>query len=233
MDYKDFESGCKYSNFWLKAKKDMTEILIYKAASLNKNKLKILDIGTGIADMEISKKYGKVHAIDIDKNTILLYRHDIKGMADACSLPYKNNSFDMVICMDVFEHIQNDMAASLEIHRVLKKGGFLLFSVPAFQFLFSSHDRYLDHKRRYQKFMIKDILSIFDNINISYWNFCLFIPIAAVRILKRNSQPRTDLMTPPKPVNFILHTLLKIENSFIRNGIKLPIGISIVGYCRK
>lgn len=49
---------------------------------------------------------------------------------DLTNIPFKNNTFDIVISEDVFEHIENYSKAFLEIYRVLKPGGVHIFTVP-------------------------------------------------------------------------------------------------------
>ncbi len=53
---------------------------------------------------------------------------DVK--ADICNLPFSDESFDLVLCNHVLEHIPNDIRAMQELHRVLKKGGILIAQVP-------------------------------------------------------------------------------------------------------
>lgn len=53
---------------------------------------------------------------------------DVK--ADICALPFKENSFDLVLCNHVLEHIPEDAKAMQELYRVLKKGGTLIAQVP-------------------------------------------------------------------------------------------------------
>jgi SAM-dependent methyltransferase len=53
---------------------------------------------------------------------------DVK--ADICQLPFKNNSYDLVICNHVLEHIQDDTKAIREIFRVLKSDGMAILQIP-------------------------------------------------------------------------------------------------------
>jgi SAM-dependent methyltransferase len=50
---------------------------------------------------------------------------------DACRLPFADDSFDRVICSEVFEHIPDDTGAMAELTRVLRPGGVLAATVPA------------------------------------------------------------------------------------------------------
>lgn len=53
---------------------------------------------------------------------------DVK--ADICDLPFDDNSYDVIFCNHVLEHITDDTKAMQELFRVLKKGGFGIFQIP-------------------------------------------------------------------------------------------------------
>jgi len=53
-----------------------------------------------------------------------------KVKADLCALPFEDNSYDLILCNHVLEHIPNDRKALTELYRVLKKGGTLIAQVP-------------------------------------------------------------------------------------------------------
>jgi len=50
--------------------------------------------------------------------------------ADICNLPFESNSFDVILCNHVLEHIPEDKKALSELYRVLKPGGYGIFQVP-------------------------------------------------------------------------------------------------------
>ena len=53
---------------------------------------------------------------------------DVK--ADLCALPFEDDSFDVIFCNHVLEHIPDDAQAMRELYRVMKKGGWGIFQVP-------------------------------------------------------------------------------------------------------
>ncbi len=86
---------------------------------------KVLDIGAG----EFSRyqnlfRYIEYIKMDINDSSNI----DVVGSAD--DIPFPNNTFDSVICTQVFEHLKNPNTAAKEIYRVLKNGGHLLITVP-------------------------------------------------------------------------------------------------------
>jgi len=53
---------------------------------------------------------------------------DVK--ADICNLPFEDNTYDLIFCNHVLEHIPDDTKAMQELYRVLKKGGMGVFQIP-------------------------------------------------------------------------------------------------------
>jgi len=69
--------------------------------------------------------------------------------------PDSYGKFDTIILIHVLEHIENDREALRHLHSLLSPNGKILIEVPAFQFLFSIHDKLLGHYRRYNKNNLK------------------------------------------------------------------------------
>ncbi len=239
MDYKDYLSGQIRDNFWSMAKRDLIEMLLNKFTKKTRPGLEnqILNIGAGVGDdLKVIRAHGAVHVIDIDKRALQLIPDGLcqeKRVADIVDLPYPEESFDVVTCFDVFEHVKEDTRAAREVYRVLKAGGLMLFTVPAFQRLYSSHDRMLKHERRYNYPDIIDRLSKFAIVYISYWNCLLSIPVAVRRLLRKNLEPSEDVVSFSRPQNLFLFYLMHVENVLLKRGIFLPFGTSIVGVCEK
>ncbi len=236
MDYKDYETGQKSSSFWFAAKDDLTRVLLSKCCK-GRNRLRVLNLGAGTGDdLKILNSYGKVYVIDKDKRVIELVKKELcfeKKVADACKLPYKDDFFDLVVSINLFEHIEDDERAVSEARRVLKKDGYLIFLVPAFQFLFSSHDKALDHKRRYNKKTLRKLLGQFRDLRLYYWNSTMFLPIALIRLIKKKKSAKLDNTRVPRLVDSLFYKLLKMENNLIRHNISMPFGVSIGGFCKK
>lgn len=237
MDYADYNPNNESFQFWFKGKKDLIFNLF---STIKRTQLKILNLGAGTGDdLEILNRFGEVYLIDIDKRALDLVPEGLckeKKVCDACELRYPNNFFDVVVSFDVLEHIENDKIAIKEVRRVLKKRGYFIFSVPSFPSLYGSHDKALNHKRRYSKKQLRKLLSNFKIVKISYWNFFLFAPLAFIRILNKNSLPKVDSQRKfplPKFFDNLLYTILKIENSLIKKNFFLPVGLSLVGIFRK
>jgi len=99
---------------------------------------------------------GRVHAIDVHFEDTTP-RDGILRARSADELP--NAGLDCVVMMDVLEHVEDEGPLLASARRALRPGGVLLVTVPAFQLLFSGHDRYLRHYRRYRRRPLGDVLS--------------------------------------------------------------------------
>ncbi|QDO93738.1 methyltransferase domain-containing protein [Formosa sediminum] len=74
------------------------------------------------------KRFKALKHLDYTTTDLLSPLADVK--ADICNLPFKNNSFDVILCNHVLEHIPDDTKAMKELYRVLKPGGYGIFQIP-------------------------------------------------------------------------------------------------------
>ncbi len=88
-------------------------------------KRKVLHIAPEQCFLDRFKKQKNIDYITSDLESPIA---DVK--ADICDLPFEDNSFDIVFCNHVLEHIPNDTKAMQELYRVMKKGGFGIFQIP-------------------------------------------------------------------------------------------------------
>jgi len=153
--------------------------------------------------------------------------------ADANHLPFKPYSLDAIFSADLLVYI-NDMDSFLtQLNRSIKPNGFFLFTAAAFQWLYSRHDRAVGSIRRFTRPEL--IQSMTDTgFSISFMTYCnsiLFLPIALVRVLtKKNSTINSDYQLLPKPINWTLAAVFQMELYLMKTGLRLPFGISILGW---
>lgn len=122
----------------------------------------ILEVGAGIGNFTgILKNYGKVTSIDYEEKYIKLLKK--KGYANVCvgfgdiergKYFFKKEKFDVIICLNVLEHVKNDEKALKNMLLLLKKKGKVILLVPAHRQLYSKFDREIGHFRRYT---LKDV----------------------------------------------------------------------------
>ena len=87
--------------------------------------IKLLHFAPEQAFYKRFKKLDNLEYTTTDLNSPLA---DVK--ADICNLPFSDNSFDVILCNHVLEHIPNDIKAMQELYRVLKPGGWGIFQIP-------------------------------------------------------------------------------------------------------
>jgi SAM-dependent methyltransferase len=143
--------------------------------------------------------------------------------------------FDAICMFDVLEHLGDDIGALEQAKPLLKPGGLIIATVPAFEFLWSKHDDITQHKRRYTRPQLE---KVFKQANLeldvsTYFNSYLF-PIAVARRLGRRWLGRDDGVEfdiPAKPLNDFLRKVFVSETSRIleagRDG-AFPIGLSLL-----
>jgi SAM-dependent methyltransferase len=205
--------------------------------------MRILNVGAATgATSEMLSKFGEVTSLEYDEFCckFLKEKTGIEAInASLTDLPFEDDSYDIICAFDVIEHIEDDIKAIEEIHRVLKPNGKYLLTVPAFQSLWSNHDLINHHYRRYRKNQFnKLIVNNKLKINYStYFNFWLFIPISIVRFIlnniprKKNSDSTgsdNEIMQSSKIVNGILYRIFYSEKFLLKLNIKFPFGVSIL-----
>lgn len=106
---------------------------------------KILDVGcaSGWFISQVSQEFPTASCFGIDiydkavRYATKLYPHIMFNVADAHSLPFKSNSFDVVICTEVLEHVDDPKRILIEIRRILRKSGTAIIELDSGSTLFS------------------------------------------------------------------------------------------------
>lgn len=146
----------------------------------------------------------------------------------------------LILMMDVLEHVPDDVALLKEYVCSMEPNGHIFITVPAFQFLWSGHDVFLEHYRRYTIELIEEVVKKAGLIPIKsrYFFACLFPAIAAIRLCKKALLDRgmlkaqSELNLYPDWLNNVLITVHDIErHTFF--GLNKFFGLSIFCLCRK
>ena len=160
--------------------------------------------------------------------------------ATASALPLRDESCDLVLALDVLEHFEDDAFVLREVARVLKPGGLLFATVPAFDFLWGPHDAYSHHFRRYRLPGLRAVIegAGFELLRGSYFNTLLFPAAAAVQLLRRLRRGATpveagsDLPARRGPFNALLRGIFGLERHWLPHA-GLPFGVSAFALARR
>lgn len=203
---------------------------------------KILEIGSGTGgNLQMLSLYGQVSALEMDATARAIAirktgdRFDIRLGFCPTDIPFTGEKFDLICLFDVLEHIDGDVETLMAAKGLLAEGGRILVTVPAHRWLWSAHDVFLHHKRRYSATELRNKIAASGLLpeKISYFNTILF-PLAAIIRLKdkllRNSSA-SGSSVPPALINRFFTTLYG-EERYLLAKMNLPFGVSLLGVLR-
>jgi SAM-dependent methyltransferase len=202
---------------------------------------RILDVGCGTgATTAALSRFGSVSGLDMGLAALRhAHAHGLpvaRGAAE--NLPVRGASLDVVVALDVLEHLDDDRRALGEILRVLRPGGVLLATVPAYPFLWSSHDEALGHRRRYRRAALRERL-LAGGFEIALCSYVMgsILPVAiavrlAERLWRREGPAESGYLTLPRPLNDLLARVVGLGGYLVRFMV-LPFGLSIVAVARR
>jgi SAM-dependent methyltransferase len=205
---------------------------------------RILDIGCGTGfNMEQLRALGYERVCGLDLSTDALRfcrsrRLTALVQGDATHGPFRSASFDLVLALDLIEHVEDDVTALRELWSMLKPGGSLIVFTPAFQFLWSHQDELSHHFRRYTATSLRRRLteSGFAVRKLSYANTILFPVVLAGRmLLKLKGRGAADVRENtlhPTWSNGLLTAAFGAERPLLRLT-NLPFGVSLLAVAVK
>ena len=230
-------------HWWFRGRQRIVEAVLHK--ELNKRKsLRIASVGCGPVEglfwlAPLAEPKGCVLGVDPDQRHAVASHSNIYyviGQLEAT--PLLTGAFDVVLALDVLEHVDDDAAGLREAVRLLNPAGLLVVTVPAFPSLWGSQDVVNQHRRRYTKDALHEVFvrAHLPRPRVSYFNSILFPPIAAIRWARRalglNERARTDFEdNRPGLVNEALAALFGLER-YLVDRIPMPWGVSLLAVVR-
>lgn len=201
---------------------------------------RLLEAGCGVgANVAMLRRFGALEGLEPDAPS-RDYVRETFGLTPADGrlpddLPFAPASFDAVFALDVVEHVDDDVAAIAALGALVAPGGFLVLTVPAYDWMWSAHDLAHHHKRRYTRARLETLMAKagLRCVRASYFNTLLFPLAAAVRLAKRLLRLEgADDHMPPALVNRVMGSLFAAEAGWLRHA-GLPFGLSVVGIARR
>jgi SAM-dependent methyltransferase len=214
--------------------------------------IRVLDVGCGDGYLcrELSRR-SDVQAVDgVDVNLTeqevdALRRKEDKIVYYNAYRDLPPGRYNLVLLMDVLEHVREDSRFLAEIvDRYLAKGGHLIVTVPSFPFLYSRHDAYLAHFRRYGR---KQLVRMVRDSNLfcmgSGYLFLSLLPIRFAEVLReRIIDGEREVIrgiggwTYGKLLTLAVVAILRCENRlslFLNSlGVRIP-GLTVWAVCKK
>ena len=197
---------------------------------------RILEAGAGTGgNISLLRRFGTVTATEPDPRARAWIAEKTGTTAVDCTLPdttpLQGTRFDLIVMLDVLEHIEDASSALANLRGNLRPGGRFLVTVPAYPFLWSPHDESLMHFRRYTRRSLTETATA-AGMKISrmrYFNTLLFPVVAATRVVLNllGNRSVNEETLPPAVVNGILTTLFAAERHFVLS-LPMPFGVSLL-----
>ena len=228
--------------WWFIARNRILEKTVRTFCQINKS-FNLLDVGCGTGGFASLLK-DDCNVIGIDTSDTALDYSRKRGLTNLknCYLHQFDKSqygkIDAITMLDVFEHIEDDIAVAKEAFDILDSGGIMIASVPAYQWLWSPHDEIHMHYRRYTVPKFKKLLQDagFKVMYSSYFNSILFLPAVLKRLWDKitggHNKEHAPIDEVPDFINTIFTDLFLIEKSWIPK-VMMPFGLSIVLVAKK
>jgi SAM-dependent methyltransferase len=215
MDLKELEAGIDPSTHWYYQSKKLP-MLSYVQEQLQKHQpLQIIDVGSGSGffayeiEKTFSSQINKVYLVDIGYTQEEMQATRDQKIEKVLYIPERIEN-SVVILMDVLEHIEDDIAMLQSIKKnCVGDNNYFFITVPAFESLWSGHDDYLGHYRRYRIASLKRALAAADfKVTNSYYLYGSLFPlvwtIRKISNLFKKGAAQSDM----KPSSALINALL-------------------------
>lgn len=221
------------THWWFVARRRIVGALIRKEFG-GRRDLRILEVGCGTgSNIPMLREFGTVEAVEPDDQARAVAARrtgvSIQGGYLPAGVNLEDGAYDLIVLLDVLEHIPDDSGALGGLHAKLAPGGKLLVTVPAMPWLWSAHDEAHHHQRRYTGGALRQVLgnSGFSLRYQSHFNSLLFPLVVAARAVgKLTRREGGDDAMPSPLVNRLLKGIFGLERLWI-GRLRLPVGVSL------
>ena len=219
-------------HWWFRGR--LAVVLAALEPRLPRRRVRLVELGCGSGGVLAALgRYGEAIGVELDdglRDIAVARGLDVRAGALPDRLPVEPGSADVVLLLDVLEHLEAEQAALDAARTLLAPGGLFVATVPAYRWLWSAHDVVLGHRRRYTRAELRRLVieAGFTLDRATYFNTLLLPPIAAVRLARRLAgRNGHDLQRPPAAVNGVLTRIFAVERHLV-SRVDLPFGGSVL-----
>jgi len=229
------EYGDTYrGHWWWEARERNALVYVRRAALSAAGRPRILDVGSGDGLMwDRLDEIGEVEGIEpdgamIDPDSRWRSRIEVADFLDGRPRPAV---YDLVLMLDVLEHIDDDHAALLRARSLLTDTGRLIVTVPALMSLWSEFDVLNGHHRRYDRAALRSALrrAGLEPLDVRYVYTWPVLPLLLRKRFFRLEQGSRSrfVKAPPAPINRLFY-YLSCADHWLTRRIRTPFGSSLV-----
>lgn len=230
------------TNWWFKVRRNLI-FLLFEKYDFKPRQTKIFDFGCGSGFLigELQRRGYDVSGADTSAEAIDYgKRQGIKNLKihQGNRIDFPDGQFDLVLALDVLEHIKTDAQIIQEIERILKPGGWAIITVPAYMFLWGVQDEVSHHFRRYSQSELTAKVKANSHLHIirqSYFNTLLFPAISLVRLISKllpKPKRESDFEINNGFINSIFYYIFNLETVLLRR-FNFPFGVSLLCVLKK
>ncbi|MGY6499530.1 MAG: glycosyltransferase [Acidimicrobiales bacterium] len=224
-------------HWWFRAKR---ELVHQELASLGVAPARTADIGCGTGGMldVLGRTSATVLGAEFDGHAAVIASRRGAPIArsTAEALPMQSGSLDCLTSLDVVEHLDDDVVALREYARVVRPGGWVVITVPAYDWAWSRHDEILGHRRRYTGRRLRRAaesagLEVHRCTYFHSWLTPLAVIVRKTPVGRLLGEDEEEVSYVRPVVNRLLYGVASLERRWL-NRHDVPVGLSILMIAR-
>lgn len=225
-------------HFWFVGRRRLINRLLDRYAKEKEGLILDLGCGTGLMTENLVQSGRRTLGLDQRREGLDGVRQALPDswllQAESARLPLKEKRFQVVLILDVLEHVE-ELPLLTEVERILSPGGIAIITVPAMPWLWSYRDEGAGHLRRYTRRYVSGLFreSKLELQEMRYYQCLLFPLVVITRILGKKRSGSREFEERPLPgVNRILTLISNLEVS-LSDVIPWPWGSTLAIVCQK